>query len=104
MIQELKPLTTALDAQGVLQPGEEGFWQVWGASIRDVCVGDLIMVKWSNPDRTTAEITEHEVAEVRRDIPLGVTDTEGNRFRIGALQQFRLFRKGTHNTLSNFCR
>jgi Cu/Zn superoxide dismutase len=105
MIQERKVVTEALDAQGVLQPGQEGFWQHWGASARDIHPGDLILVKWVNDDGTTKEITEHEVvtAEDKTGV-VAVTDTEGNSFWVGWLQRITLLRQGTHNTLSDYCR
>ena len=29
-------MTAALDAEGALEPGTEGYWQVWGARTEDI--------------------------------------------------------------------
>ena len=93
-------ITNTLDAQGVLQPGEEGYWKIWGAHARDVQVGDLLMVRWNKADGSH-EIGEYEIAELLDDevIAPKFRATDGRTFRIGALQKIVLLRKGTHHTL-----
>lgn len=56
-------LTARLDAQGVLQPGEQGWWKVWGASARSIRTGDMLMAKRGD------EYFECEVANVDHSSP-----------------------------------
>ena len=53
------PVTEALNGQGTLRPGQEGWWKVYGAQASDVQAGDLIMVKPRD-----AEITEHAITRI----------------------------------------
>jgi len=111
-------VTAALDAQGVLQPSQPGYWQIWGATARDIRPGDLLMVRWEdkgsgpNPSPPIVTIGEYEVDTINFDpfwcprVVSTPTDDhpEGEVFRVGALQKITLLRKGTHNTLSPHCR
>ena len=90
------PLTDALDAQGILQPGEQGWWRVYGARAEDILPGDLVMIKDD----------EFQVAE---RAPWGNRwDTLRVRFRtaagelrtVGMLQPVEVVRRGTHCTLA----
>ena len=88
---------------GVLQPGTPGYWQVWGASARDVRVGDLVIARWENEDGTHS-LEEYEIAEVTHGFPTRCVATDGRKFWLGALQRLAVLRQGTHNTLSPYCR
>jgi hypothetical protein len=54
----MTPVTDALNAQGAIQPGTEGWWKVWGATLNDVRDGDLVMIGTRSPDGGKA-IHEH---------------------------------------------
>jgi hypothetical protein len=104
-------VTEILDAQnddngGVLQPGQEGFWKIWGASARDVEAGDLIMVRWEAKDGSH-ELKEHAL-QARLPEGDGIAPKfqaeSGEIFRLGMLQKIVLLRWGTGNTLSRHCR
>ncbi len=109
------PVTDALDAQGTLQPGTEGYWKVWGARASDIRPGDLVMVK--NQDNV---ISEYEVLDYA---PRGREGTmmdlirprfrapaksagagTGQLFSVGAMQAVVVLRKGTHHTLAESVR
>lgn len=94
----------AFEAQGSLQPGEQGWWKVWGASLADVRAGDLILT--ADPDAdgglvpTLVEETFRPAAYPARH---GFV-ADGARFTIGALCPIVLLRQGTHNTLAGSVR
>ena len=98
------PFNDQLAAQGDLQPGEEGYWQVWGARVGDIKPGDLVMLKYSD----APEPSEYQVAEAapRGDGHLMDTvrprflATSGELFTVGALQPIVVLRKGTRHTLA----
>jgi hypothetical protein len=56
---EAGPFTRTLDAHCALQPGQEGYWRVHGATTSDAHADDFVMVK-----RRDGEVTEHEVTRV----------------------------------------
>lgn len=81
-----------IEAQGALEPGQEGWWRVWGASILDVKAGDVVV------DRTGA----YEVFEVKgRTLTQVVMETSEGEIRAGMMAQIKLIRKSTHNILSD---
>lgn len=87
-------------AQGPLQPGDEGFWQVWGARAQDILPGDVLMVRWEHDDGSH-EIGEYEVIEVAPWGAVGITvTTTTGTIHVGHLQRIALVRWGTHNTLA----
>jgi hypothetical protein len=97
----------ALDAQRGLQIGQEGWWEVWGASTQDIREGDMVMVRYGEPG--SGDISEYLIQETT--VPDGLADICAPRFvtqegviRIGMLQKIALLRKGTHHTLSDTCR
>jgi hypothetical protein len=100
------PLTDALDAQGVLQPGIEGWWKVWGAMACDIRKGDLIMTKGDAAER----YHEYEVAEIIEEsgvisaCRLRFRSAEGEDIAIGMLCPVIVLRKGTKNTLAGSVR
>jgi hypothetical protein len=95
------PVTEALNGQGTLRPGQEGWWKVYGAQASDVQAGDLIMVKPRD-----AEITEHAITRIvpedgmRGAMFLRFIDAAGEDLRIGRLCPVIVLRKGTQNTLA----
>lgn len=85
------------EAQPELAPGDEGWWKVWGASTADVRVGDIVICEFDGVTYTK------EIVQDRGDQIVGrqLTDAEGNKFMLGALQPIVLVRKGTQNTLAD---
>jgi hypothetical protein len=90
------PITTLLDAQGVLAPGQPGYWQVWGADARHIQAGDLVLSK--TPDGVMHEDVILEAG--RRPIGAYVLTEAGEDFTLGALVRIVILRQGTHNTLA----
>jgi hypothetical protein len=106
------PATDALNAQGTLEPGTEGYWRVWGATVFDVKPGDLVMVGWRDDNGETG-IDEWEVAasaprgeghELHDQIRPRFTSPAGDYFSIGALQPIHLLRRGRHHVLGDHVR
>lgn len=113
------PFTDALEAQGTLTPGTEGYWQVWGASVRDVRAGDLVLLKYADyPEPLEYEVAAYDPRVADHDSPADAVAGRGSSladqirprfktpldetFTIGALQPVVLLRKGTHNMLSDY--
>lgn len=88
------------ESQGELQPGEEGYWKVWGAMVRHIRPGDLVLSK-TNPDDLSICIDLIEDVYTPKNYPLhfGVV-INGDKFTLGALTAIILLRKGTKNTLA----
>jgi hypothetical protein len=103
--RETHPLTSALDSQGSMRPGTQGWWKVWGARLSDVKAGDMIMVGTKAEDGSHV-ISEHTVTSIIREDGLaGVmyftfTDQAGERHSYGVLCPVQVVRQGTHNTLA----
>jgi len=96
-----RPATAALDAQGPISPGTQGWWQVWGARAHDVRSGDLVMLIWDR-DTESARHAEYLISEVLSNDPVcpKFRSSNGEIFRIGALMPIILLRQGTHHTLA----
>jgi hypothetical protein len=105
-----RPVTDALDAQGRMEPGTEGWWKVWGACAADIQPGDLVMVGWRD-DNGCKGIDEHTVGnpapwgDLRDSCRRRFTDpVTGKPFSVGYLQPVAIVRRGTHNILSDYAR
>jgi hypothetical protein len=83
------------EAQGTLQPGEQGWWKVWGARAANVQPGDLLLLAGQEPTLIADTFTA-KAAPMR----IGLVSAEGERFTIGALADVIVLRPGTHNTLA----
>src|ERR1035437_8403206 len=98
------PITDALDAQDI-QPGDEGWWPVWGACVNDIREGDMIMLKPKGE-----EITEHVITRIASEsgmaeaVWLRFIDADGDDIRIGRMGAVAVIRKGIHNTLAESVR
>jgi hypothetical protein len=104
-------VTEIIDAQnedngGVLQPGQEGYWKIWGASSRDVVAGDLVIARWEQEDgsHVLAEYAIQEKLDNGNGFAPRFLAESGESFRLGALQRIVVLRWGTGNTLSKHCR
>lgn len=99
------PLTDALNEQGVLQPGDSGYWKLWGACVMDIETGDLVMCKGASG----GSFDQFEITEVLSPREGYLTDlcrrrfrdAEGEIFSLGMLCPVIVLRKGTHNMLSS---
>lgn len=86
-----------LEAQPVLQPGEAGWWKVWGASPRDIRAGDIVI--------TTSETFYVDDVYIAKAAPMRIgIVVDGEHQTIGALCPIVLVRQGTKNTLSESVR
>jgi hypothetical protein len=120
------PFTTKLAEQeqasktGALQPGDQGYWRVWGACARDIQPGDLVLMRWSGDgeaERGIHHFDEYEVVEMapwplredgREDLRnmcrVRFLTTAGTYASVGMLQVMELVRPGTHNYLGEYVR
>lgn len=88
------------EAQGKLQPGDEGYWKVWGARPRHIRAGDIVMSKNDGDDSVeTYEVEELFLAKAH-PMRIGLV-VKGERTTIGALCPIVLVRWGTHNMLAS---
>ena len=87
----------SFEAQGRLEPGQEGWWKVWGAAVRHVQVGDLILTQVDGEPKwdLIVDTFEASAAPLRRGL---ASDT--GRFTLGALAPVIVLRWGTKNTLA----
>ena len=109
------PVTTALDVENhtetaaVLQPGEFGWWKVWGARAMDIRPGDRVMKGWADGDGVKRH-AEFEVVELapwgdrRDDCRVRFLASTGLYTSVGMLQPMALIRQGDHNTLAGSVR
>jgi len=86
-----------LEAQGVLNPGEAGWWKVWGASVADVLPGDLVGSKVDG--EVTLDLVEGTFESKAAPLRVGFV-VDGKRVTFGALAPIVLFRRGTGGTLA----
>lgn len=97
-METTETVKAVIEAQGVLQPGDEGFWPVWGATPQDIRAGDYVI---------TAGGDEFYVQETYRSnaAPLRVGFVvDGEKESIGALCRIAILRPGTKNTLGDYVR
>lgn len=85
--------------QGVLKPGEPGWWQVWGANPHSIRAGDLVLSLVDDEMVPTyvADLFPSKAAPMR----VGVVTDNGERVTFGALSKIVLLRRGTHNMLAD---
>jgi hypothetical protein len=105
------PLSAILASQqetGKLQPGDPGYWQVWGARAADIRPGDLVMMARGEGDaRQFYEFQCAECLPTRPDHLIGDTcqprfrTTDGRVLGVGMVQRIKIVRYGTHNTLAD---
>ena len=91
-----------VETQGRLAPGTRGWWQVWGAGVRDVRAGDLVLGKREDGDQQAMlidELYDSPLAPMRQGFM-----ADGERFTLGALCPIVLLRRGTHHTLAGSLR
>lgn len=88
----------SFEAQGSLAPGSEGFWKVWGAQVRHILPGDLVLTLLDDEVKAdlVADLFEAKAHPVRQ----GFISAEGDRFTLGALLPVIVLRWDTHNILA----
>jgi hypothetical protein len=91
-----------MEAQGRIAPGTEGWWEVWGASVRDVQAGDLVLAQ-SGVDEQEAMLVDDTFTAKADPIRRGFV-VEGERVTMGVLCKIVLLRRGTHHTLAESVR
>jgi hypothetical protein len=105
------PVTTRLNAQCALKPGDEGYWKVWGARAIDIRPGDLVMSGWKDEDYDNNGVIHHAEYEVTEmalfdaptmnSIRVGFIATTGKFGSVGMMQPMQLVRWGTHHELAD---
>jgi hypothetical protein len=85
-----------LEADTRLQPGDNGWWRVWGAGPLHAKPGDIIVTM--NGD----ELTFDEVVDViPREMRVVFVKPDGSVFRMGmGFRGLMVFRRGTKNVLA----
>lgn len=88
------------EGQGALQPGSEGWWKVWGASVRHIRTGDLVATLSEDGERELDWMLIQDrfgakAAPLRQGFVV-----DGERVTLGALAPVVVLRRGTHNTLA----
>jgi hypothetical protein len=85
-----------IEAQPALQPGESGWWKVWGARARDIRPGDYVLT-------ADEEFYVQDTFAAKSIVRLGIV-CDGERSTIGMLCPVVILRPGTHHTLSESAR
>ena len=87
------------EAQGVLQPGDEGWWKVWGAQVRHIRTGDLLLCK-NQDDETEFSLIHDTFLAKSHPLRRGFI-SDDQEFTLGVLSAIVLLRRGTHNMLAD---
>lgn len=91
--EQVKPL---IEAQPILQPGEAGWWRVYGATPRDIRPGDYVMER-------DGEYLVQDTFIAKSVARVGIV-VDGERITLGLLYPIVLLREGIKNTLSEYAR
>lgn len=97
---EVDEFLAQLNAESRLQPGDEGWWQVWGSSVGDICPGDIVLTRNGEDYEALFIEDRFEAKSVAR---LGII-VGGQQQTLGRLTGIVLMRRGTKHTLSNSAR
>jgi hypothetical protein len=89
----------AFQAQGVLQPGTEGFWQVWAARPLHLRPGDILLSKVGDTSEAEVDYVE-ELFVAKSAARRGFVNHEGQRLTVGIGASVVIVRWGTHGTLA----
>lgn len=98
MTKTTEEAVAELEAQGVLQPGDEGWWKVWGARPYDIKVGDL--VGSNDGDKVVWDLIDATFTAKAAPVRVGLS-SDGNQFTIGGGCPVVVLRRGTKNTLAD---
>jgi hypothetical protein len=94
-VMENREIQAELEVQGVLQPGQEGWWKVWGANVTHIRTGDVVHFKGDEGWVFIEDTFEAKAAPIRRGFV-----SNGERFTMGVLVPVVVLRRGTHNFLA----
>lgn len=86
------------EAQQALEPGQCGWWKVWGARPVNIRPGDIVICK-AEEGGTETMYVEDTYASKAAPMRIGIV-VEGEEFTLGAFQPIVLVRRGIHNTLA----
>lgn len=99
-----------LETQGSgKQPGEEGYWEVWGACVSDIQQWDLVIMKFFNDDGT-ATIRQDQInalipqTGIQDSIGIRYINHDGQERYCGRLVRVWVFRRMTHHILGKYVR
>lgn len=84
-----------IEAQGRLEPGQPGYWKVWGASAHNIRPGDVVLLDPDGDFELVDDVFTAKAAPIRVGLVI-----RGERTTIGALCPVIVLRQGTHNTLA----
>lgn len=88
------------EAQDRLQPGQAGWWKVWGARVSDIRIGDIVMCKNGSDGSVMTDYVAGTFTSKAAPLRRGFFDHDGEIFTIGVMAPVVLVRFGTHNTLA----
>lgn len=89
----------AFEAQDRLEPGTPGYWKVWGAKVRHIRTGDILLSK--DGDKVVTDYITGTFESKAAPVRVGLLDAEGNKFTLGALTPVVIVRWATHHILAN---
>lgn len=81
-----------------LEPGHVGWWRVYGAYVRHIRIGDIVILLTNNEEE---RVYIRDTFCAKADpVQKGFYDQDGKAFTIGALHPVIVYRAGTRNTLA----
>ena len=89
-------ITEMIENQGTLEPGQSGYWKVWGARPRHIRKGDIILTDSNGPFEMVEDTFMAKAFPCRVGLVIG-----GERLTLGALCPVIVLRYGTHNILAD---
>ena len=92
---------TTFSLQGAIAPGTTGWWKLWGASVRDIRTGDLVLVKAGEAQEVI--LVDGTFTAKAAPLRLGFR-AGGEEFTLGALNPVVVLRHGTGHKLADSVR
>lgn len=90
-----------VEAQGPIEPGTPGWWQVWGATVHHARPGDLILCRDGDIDKVVPTYVRDLFRSKAHPVRVGIVTDDDKEVTIGALAPMVLLRRGTHHTLAD---
>lgn len=91
------------ESQPALDPGQDGWWKVWGASPQDIRAGDLVFTRGEADGDVDSFFVQETFTSKAAPMRVGIV-VDGRQQSIGALAPIVLVRRGTKNTLAGSVR
>lgn len=85
-----------------IQPGTQGWWKVWGARVRDIKPGDLVVSK-TDDGEYEVDLIEDVYTPKNHPLRWGFI-IAGERVTMGALHSVIVLRQALHNILAESVR